>query len=67
MVWFFKLFDLVYDGVREFFECGEVVIMRGESAQMLPDAFNGIKVRTVRRQEIEPQDGLASFEKGREE
>ena len=33
---------------------------------MLPNAFDGIKLRAVGRQEIEPQNGLALFEKGRE-
>ena len=45
--------ELHFDGGDDGFEMGEIDVVNAKLAGEFPDAFDGIQIRTVRRQEVQ--------------
>ena len=52
------LCKFILDGSDDFFQSVEITVVQTLAARELPDSLDGIAVRAVRRQEIEPEMGL---------
>lgn len=56
-VWAGPLSEARLNGGDNIIERRKVLIMQAAASDQLPDSFNGIKVRTVRRQEVQSEVG----------